>query len=235
MTELQKAPHLSRIEEERLLRVAIQAAQSDFPNQVRLRCPGSAVLKAIAHRRVSFPTAAAIDHIATCSPCFGEYTRHRREHRVRVIGRLALTCAAGLCALAVLWQYGRSQSSPQKQPIAHESPNPTITAILDFRNFTTERSGGMQAPKSAEVSHLKRDLLNIAIKLPLGMEDGVYAVQFRTRLDQPVISTVGTAAWDGSAETLTTTIDLRTLAPGEYWITIRSGNASWRKYPVVLD
>lgn len=91
------------------------------------------------------------------------------------------------------------------------------------------------APNNAEVGHLSRAVLDIAIKLPLGTEDGVYEVQFRTRADEPVISTVGTAAWDGHAEMLTTTVDLRAVAPGEYWITIRNGNAPWRKYPVILD
>src|SRR3989442_1478722 len=82
---------------------------------------------------------------------------------------------------------------------------------------------------------LKRALLNLTIKLPLGMEDGTYSVQFRTTLDQSVANATGMATWNGSAETLTTTIDLRNLKPGPYKLAIRYEGSSWHQYPVVLE
>ena len=78
-------------------------------------------------------------------------------------------------------------------------------------------------------------MLDLSIRLPIGMDDGLYSVQFRSQVGQFVVDTTGTAALDGDAETLTTTVDLRNLAPGEYTLAIRSGTSAWRVYPVVLD
>jgi hypothetical protein len=236
MEEKQTTRHLARRDERRLLKIATQAVKSDFPNPERLGCPGSGALSAVARRRLSFPDAEdVVDHIATCAPCFSEYTDHRRRYRLRVVGRVALACAACLMAVAIIWRFGPLHLSPRKQPVAHESLIPALKATLDFRNRTVERSDRVQSPNAAETPHLTRALLDIAIKLPIGMEDGVYAVQLRTRLDQPVVNATGTATWDGSVETLSTTVDLRHLAPGEYILAIRKGSSSWRLYPVVLD
>jgi len=236
MEEKQTTPHLSRRHEKRLLRIATEAIKLDFPNPERLGCPGSDALKAIARHRLSFSDADdVVDHIATCAPCFGEYTDHRRRYQFRIVGGLVLACAAGLVAIATLWQFAPTHLWPREQPMAQKSPSPVLKATLDFRNRTAERSGQVESPNDAVVPHLRRALLDMAIKLPIGMEDGAYALQFRTRLDQPVVNTAGTARWSGRAETLTTTVDLRNLAPGEYRLAIRSGSSSWRIYRVVLD
>ena len=236
MEEKQPTPHLARRDEKRLLRIATEAIKSDFPNPERLGCPGSDALKAIVRRRLTLPDADdVVDHIATCAPCFAEYTDHRRRYQFRIVGGLALACAAGLVAIAILWLFAPTHLWPREQPLAQRAPSPVLKATLDFRNRTAERSGRVQSPNDAEVPHLRRALLDMAIKLPIGMEDGVYALQFRNRLDQPVVNTAGIARWSGSAETLTTTVDLRNLTPGEYMVAIRSGSSSWRIYPIVLD
>src|SRR6266700_2510697 len=109
----------------------------------------------------------------------------------------------------------RVHRSSRKENVAQNSANLVLKATLDFQKTTVER-GPAQPPKPAEIPHLKRALLNLTIKLPLGMEDGMYSVQFRTALDQSVVNATGMATWDGSAETLTTTIDLRNRTPGPY-------------------
>ena len=75
----------------------------------------------------------------------------------------------------------------------------------------------------------------MTIKLPIGTEDGVYSVQVRDGQDQTVVDAVGTAKWDGSAEVLTTTVNLRGLRAGEYLLAIGNNGSSWRKYPVRLE
>jgi len=108
-------------------------------------------------------------------------------------------------------------------------------AVLDFRNRTVNRSDREQTAAEAAAPHLTRALLSLSINLPIGVEDGLYSVQFRNSFGQSVVNAVGTAAWDGSAETLVTAVDLRNLAPGEYILAVRQGNSAWREYAVILD
>src|SRR5229473_2121858 len=141
MEEKQTTPHLSRRDEKRLLRIATEAIKSDFPNPERLGCPGSGALNAIARGRLTIPDADdVVDHIATCAPCFGEYTDRRRQYRLRLVSTLALPCFAGLVAVAIIFRFGPAHVSPPKQPESQELSNPVIKATLDFRNRTVERS-----------------------------------------------------------------------------------------------
>ena len=235
MEERHSTAKVTRRDERRLLKIATEAVKTDFPNPERFGCPGPIALKAIARHDVSFLGAEDIvDHIATCAPCFAEYNGYRRRRRLRVVGVVVLACATGFVATAILWWVLPARRSPRKENVAQDSANLVLKATLDFQKTTVER-GPAQPPKPAEIPHLKRALLNLTIKLPMGMEDGTYSVQFRTALKQSVANTTGLAAWDGSAETLTATIDLRNLKPGLYKLAIRHEGSSWHQYPVVLE
>ena len=227
---------LTRQSERLLIRVATEAIKTDFPNPERHGCPEPTALKAIAQRHLSGPdTEDAIDHIATCAPCFDEYNRHRQRHLLLRRGRLALICAAGVVAIGAAWHFGRMNRVPEKQPVAKQAPDPVLAATLDFSNRTVERSDEVQRKPEPQAPHLRRAVLKLTIKLPIGTEDGAYSVQIWTGGDQPVAKTTGEAVWDGTAETLTTTIDLRRLAPGEFTLAIRNARWSWSTYRVFLD
>jgi hypothetical protein len=227
---------LTRQTERLLIRVATEAINTDFPNPERLGCPESTALKAIAQRHLSGPdTEDNIDHIATCAPCFEEYNRHRQRHLLLRRGRFALICAAGVVAVGVAWHFGRMNRASEKQPVAQQAYDPVLTATLDFSNRTVERSGEVQRKPEPKTPHLRRAVLKLTIRLPIGTEDGAYSVEFWTGNDQPVAKATGNAVWDGSAETLITTVDLRKLAPGEYTLAIRNARWSWSTYRVFLD
>jgi len=224
----------TRREERRLLDLATDYVKLGFPNPERLGCPGSQALKSIAGRHLKFPEAEdIIDHIATCSPCFLEYNAIRRRLRRRLVSGTALCCVVGLLLAALIWRLAMPTRT-HNEPIAHQSPT-AIKAVLDFRNRTVKRSDREQDPAEAVAPHLKRVLLNLSINLPIGVEDGFYSVQFRNQFGESVVNAEGKAAWDGSAETLVTAVDLRNLAPGEYILAVRRGNSAWRLYPVILD
>jgi hypothetical protein len=234
MEEKDTAKHFTRRDEQRLLKIATDSLRSDFPNSERHGCPGSEALQAIAGRHLEFPeTDDLVDHIATCSPCFLEYSAHRRRYRLRLVGGTALCCVAGLLLTALFWRLAMPMRS-RNETVAQLPPT-ALKAVLDFRNRTVERSDRRESPNEPSAPHLRRALLDLSIELPIGVEDGLYSVQFRNPLGQTVVNTTGTAAWDGAAETLATAVDLRSLAPGEYILAIRSGTSAWRVYPVVLD
>lgn len=234
MEEKVTAKRFTRRDEQRLLKIATESLRSNFSNPERHGCPGSEALQTIARRHLQFPGADDIvDHIATCSPCFLEYTAHRRRYRLHLLGRAALCCVAVLLVAALFWRFAPPMRS-RNETVAQHLPT-ALKAVLDFRNRTVERSDRTQSPSELSAPHLRRALLDLSIKLPVGVEDGVYSVQLRTQLGQSVVNTTGTAAWDGDAETLSTAVDLRNLVPGEYILAIRSGTSAWRVYPVVLD
>ena len=171
----------SRREERRLIESALNAVTSDFPNPERFGCPESSAVIAIAQGRLSSPeTEDVIDHIATCSPCFLEYSQHRRRHRIRVITKMALASAAGLILIAVLWRFGSAHVGHRQPPMAKDITSAPLSATLDFRNWTVQRSESAE-PYNRDVPHLTRVLVNLAIKLPVGVEDGLYQVELRTR------------------------------------------------------
>ncbi|MGB7720452.1 MAG: hypothetical protein WBL65_11165, partial [Bryobacteraceae bacterium] len=89
--------------------------------------------------------------------------------------------------------------------------------------------------RPAETPHLTRARLNLTIKLPIGTEDAVYTVQFRSNNNETVVEAVGSATWDGTAEALKIGPDLRNVPAGAYTLAIRSANSSLRLYPVVLE
>lgn len=228
--------HFSRREERRLIESALNAVTSDFPNPERFGCPESSAVIAIAQGRLSSPeTEDVIDHIATCSPCFLEYSQHRRRHRVRVITKVALASAAGLILIAVLWRFGPAYVGHRQPPMAKEMVSTPLSATLDFRNRTVERSESAEHHKRDDIPHLTRVVVNLAIKLPVGVEDGLYQVELRTRSNKTVLTSAGTAAWHEGAETLTATLDCRSVTPGEYTFAIRKGTSAWRLYPVIFD
>jgi hypothetical protein len=222
--------------ERQLIRIAAEAISTDFPNPERLGCPGSAALKAIARRHLSGPdTEDAIDHIATCATCFDEYNRHRRRHLFLRRGRVTLICAAGIVALASAWHFGRMNRVPEKLPVGQRTLDAVLTATLDLRTRTVERYAKGQHKPEPETPHLRRAVLKLTIRLPIGTEDGAYTIQFWTRDGQPVANAIGNASWDGSTEAVITTVDLRNLAPGEFILALRNGRWSWHTYRVFLD
>jgi hypothetical protein len=235
MTHKRADKELNRRDEQRIIKIATDAIAGDFENPKRFACPVASVLKAIAHRDLSTPDAEDIvDHIATCAPCFEQYSRERHSHLLRLRGGLALACAAVAVAVGIAWQFMSPHRGPGGQPV-EEAFGPALSATLDLRNSTTERSGEAGPMPDAEAPHLKRGLLKLTVKLPLGSEDGAYEIQFRTSQDQSAANSTGNAVWDGAAETLIAMIDLRKLAPGQYTLALRASGSSWRTYRIFLE
>jgi hypothetical protein len=133
------------------------------------------------------------------------------------------------------WYLGRKALSPTQRSPQQVSEVRSLTAVLDFHDSTAERSDQTPLPGSQQAPHLRRSLLNLEIQLPLGTEDGSYAIQFRNHAGGIAAQSTGIAKWDGVTETLSAQIDLRTIEPGEYKLAIRKGAASWRQYSVFVD
>jgi hypothetical protein len=236
MAKERARPKFVRRNEKDLIAVATEALASDFPNPERIGCPEARILDAVAGRRLTFSEVNdVVDHIATCSPCFDVYTGYRRQYRSRHNWKRSIAGVALLAALAATWYLGR-QVLPQvaKHPskIAEVAP---LTVVLDFHDRTAERSDQIQPSGPIAIPHLRRSLLNLQIRLPIGMEDGQYSIEFRRGDGQTAVQSTGTAKWDGSAETLIAQIDLRSIQPGKFTLAVRRGASSWRQYSILVD
>ena len=211
-----------------------EATSRDCLNPERIDCPSSDAVNAVVVRRLSLPDFDnVVDHIATCAPCLDEYNRLRHRYRLRKAGAVVLACA-GLLFLGIFWNHGRLKQHRPNEPIAKEVPAPVLAATLDYANWTAERSEQSRS-RPAETPHLTRASLDLTIKLPIGTEDGIYTVQFRSERGKLVAEAVGAAAWNGTAETLKIRTDLRNVPAGTYAVTIRAANSSLRLYAVVLE
>jgi hypothetical protein len=235
MARERAGPKFVRRNQKDLIAVARGALASDFPNPERIGCPEARILDAVAGRQMTFSEVNdVVDHIATCSPCFDVYTAYRKKYRSRHHWKRSIAGVALLAALAATWYLGR-QFLPQGAKVPQIAEVAPLTAVLDFHDRTAERSDQVQPSGSIAIPHLRRSLLNLQIRLPLGTEDGQYSIEFRRSDGQTVVQTTGTAKWDGSAETLITQIDLRSIQPGQYALAVRRAASSLRQYSIFVD
>jgi hypothetical protein len=201
-----------------------------------LDCPEASTLQAIAGRRLSFPDVDdLIDHIATCSPCFTAYSAYRKEYCSRQNRARYLFVVAFLTVVLAAWYFGHGVLWPTQRTTEQASEVTPLTAVLDFHDRTSERSDQTPPQGSQEVPHLRRSLLNVQIRLPLGTEDGQYSLQLRNNFGSIAVQTMGTATFDGIFETLSARIDLRPVEPGQYTLAMRNGASSWREFSVFVD
>jgi len=234
MSDKQERGLPARRAEKRLVKMIGEVARRDCLNPERVDCPSSDAVDAVVVRRLSFPDFDnVVDHIATCAPCLEEYNRRRYRYRLRNRGAVLLACA-GLLLLVFIWNHSPSKQHRPNEPIAKEAPAQLLAATLDYTNWTAERSE-QSRPRPAETPHLTRASLDLIIKLPIGTEDGIYTVQFRSKSDELEAEAVGAAAWNGTAEALKIRTDLRNVPAGTYTVTIRAVNSSLRYYAVVLE
>src|SRR5437868_12087088 len=96
--------HLSKKQERHLVRLGRKLMLNRHPNPQRLGCPLKAELKATALNRALLPQTkidSVIDHITICSPCFREFSRYRRNARLRTRLPLVLLACCVLVAATV--------------------------------------------------------------------------------------------------------------------------------------
>src|SRR5579864_6719032 len=111
----------SRRQERNLLRAAADAARSEFDSPERIDCPAPHTVELLARRSSSITeTPDLIDHIATCSPCFVEYSRYRSvyKRRIRIYSSLASAAALVVLWLALIRLFPGGQTSISQSEIA---------------------------------------------------------------------------------------------------------------------
>lgn len=255
---------LSRREDRALLRALREVVLTQYPNPERNGCPGTAVLEAIATKRISMLDPAH-EHVGSCSPCFKELTDLQRTlHRRNALLWAVATAGAALVVFAVLFPYFgfnrrdipherqnvQTARPSDTQPTAHTgeaipSPEPVApaatpkpqyeTALLDLRNSSASRTVGRGGPDSnTKGVEIPRALLALTVQLPFGSDAGSYEVEIRESNEQAIQSINGEAAIENGITNLFLKIDTRSLRPGEYAFAWRHVDFSWRQYPILI-
>lgn len=226
----------SPIDEELFLRAARAYALKRFPNPDRKGCLTPEEIGSIARREMSFSAIRGrAEHLATCSPCFSEYLAARgrwKRGRRYAVAILAAAASLAIVITGVTWVSSPlPPSSPTAPPVVEldrpgaQLPQP---ATLDLRPFDASR-GNPRSPASIPI--LARANLKLTVLLPAGSDEGSYDFEVRDDQSAPLVKGSGVAVIRNYVTRIETTIDLRSLSPGQFiWAVRRAGESSWRLY-----
>ena len=200
----------------------------EFPNPNRAGCPGSEILKSMAFRTLGQEQVLdSVEHLATCSPCFREYTEFRKQVEWRRNAAYIGVAAAVLVVLSfTLWGL---RSSHSVVITAHSH------VVADLRGRLTLRGEQGTEPGTGPLV-FKRGIDEVSIYLPEGSRAGPYEVAvFREDLGETLVSTTSQATSEKGMTALNATVDLSRIPSGRYLFGIRLPGIEWSYYPMVIE
>lgn len=229
---------LSRRQEKRLLTAAEAIARTEFQCPERSGCPGNQTLRLLALRDSSLqPEPDLIDHVATCSPCFIEYSRIRAAHQFRVRVSYAFISVAIVVGLVAIGRtlhvpFGRLSIS-QKE--ASPPPKPREDLVVDLRMWGAFRSGAPGSQPMQGPLRFPRARLSLSIYLPVGSEEGAYDAALVDSSERSLRQATGEARLRNFVQILPIKLDLSDVPPGLYELRIRRTAMPWNAYPLLLE
>ena len=232
---------LSCAQERIVLNAAAAVARTQYPNVDRNGCPEPIVLKQLASRRRALAVSAAlIEHLGACSPCFLDYTRLRITHKRRSRTACALAAAAVVAALLVTMPRTRGQVHPEastrnevasnRKPVELETP-----VTFDLRGRASTRGMGQTHTPSAQPLQVPRRRLSLTIYLPIGSEEGLYEVMLAKVGGESVLRSTVTATFEKPVVVLHFSVNLSNVSAGAYQLRLRQQQRYWRVYTVVVE
>jgi hypothetical protein len=219
--------HLSKREDRTLHRTIESVILTQFPNPERKDCPGTAVLRTIAKKRISMKDPA-LDHAGRCSPCFAELTDIRRA--IRKQNAMWMTGAAAAAAILIVVFFGNVWLPKSKLP----TPDvPRIAALLDLRNASASRAAHSPGSEQPPIE-IPRGRLALTINLPVGSEAGSYEVQIRQTEESASIPRSGSARIESGITKMLVEVDTTSLPSGKHDFRWRMTGFEWRSYPILI-
>jgi hypothetical protein len=232
-------------EERKILDAAQDATRTEFDFPPRIGCPDSTTLRCLARRDPSVPDSPdLVDHIATCSPCFVEYSRYRDEFKRRPRYMYALACAAVVMVVVIAATVllrapegstpHRTETAGPQPPSTRTEPAPTapIAMSVDLAALSPTRSDRTHQPQSVQ---LPPKSLRLTLRLPLSMEPGSYRVRLRDAQGANVIDMPSVGKADRGVTSVDVNLNLSAVPAGRYTLMLRPPGLSWRTYPLVIE
>src|SRR5262249_29641352 len=151
--------------EKRILDLLARGLSREFPNPQRNGCPGPVILRKIADHKLPLAEADPwLNHLSSCSPCFGEFSEMRKHAGSQRKQTLMWLAAAAMVLLAVggwLWVRNR----PRAQTAA--------VVVLDLRGRATVR-GEPPTDTGQPPLEVSRGTKHLQMDLPIGSNEGTY-------------------------------------------------------------
>lgn len=196
----------------------------EFPNPDRAGCPSSDVLKRIASHEMPLTEAEKwLDHLTSCSPCYGDYSQFQAAYQSRRT-RTLLAIAASILIVACLagWAFF----------LRHNEPLVAQTAVVDLRNRSIPR--GTEPNPAEPPLEISRAATSWNIYLPLGSSEGQYDIRIVTPSGELLFEAGGTAKLTNQITSFQ--IPTRVLASrsGRCVLQIRKTGSEWNSYPLLL-
>jgi hypothetical protein len=228
-----------------------------FPNPNRTGCPDSEFLQRVARHQVHISEIDPwIDHLCSCSECFGEFNRLKvassARRRQRVILYAAAACIVLACA-GLLWRQlsrGREGSTPIAGVVAtkpavvtgdHSGGQDVASTGADrtpfevMLNLTQSATRGEKSTNDSQIIRVPARLLECRMTLPLGSSDGLYYVRVqRATQSEVLLTSQGNATVSDGDVRLDVELDLSNMSAGGYFLSYRHAGESWHRVPIVI-
>ena len=211
-------------DERRLLDTLGRGLLKEFPNPERSGCPGADVLKRIASRTMPLNEAEKwLDHLGSCSPCYGDFSEFRRAYESRR-NRTLLAIAASILVAACIGGWFLLQK--------HTEGLMAQTAVLDLRNRSAVR--GTEPNPEEQPLEVSRSTSHWNIYLPLGSSEGSYEIRIVTETGGLLLAATGDAKLVSGIASLHVDVNPQSGSPGRYKLEIRKHAGEWNSFPVLL-
>ena len=164
-----------------------------------------------------------LDHLGSCSPCYGDFSEFRKVHELRQKRRLLAIAASILIAASVAgWVLLRR----------HNESRVAQTAILDLRNRSLSR--GTEANPLEPPLVVSRAAVRWYIYLPLGSNEGSYEIRIVTDTGGLLLAASGDAKLVSGIASFSVDVNLQSRSPGRYNLEIRKHAGEWNTFPLLL-
>jgi hypothetical protein len=214
----------SERDEKRILDALGRGLLKEFPNPDRAGCPSSDVLKRIASHEMPLAKAEEwLDHLTSCSPCYGDFTQFQAAYQRRRT-RTLLAIAASILIVACLAGWALF--------LRHSESLVAQTAFVDLRNRSLPR--GTEPNPAEPPLEVNRAATSWNIYLPLGSSEGPYDVRVVTQSGESVMTASSTAKLEDQITSLKITVTLSSTHPGRYTLQLRGRDLEWNSYAMLL-
>ena len=214
----------SERDEKRILDALGRGLLKEFPNPGRAGCPGSDVLRRIASHEMPLPEAERwLDHLTSCSPCYGDFSQFQAAHQRRRTQRLLAIAASILIVIGIAgWVLLQK----------HNESLVAQTAVLDLRNRSIPR--GTEPNPAEPPLEINQAATHWDIYLPLGSSEGQYDIRIVTPSGESLMGISGTAQLKDHVTVLQVVTNLPSTSTGQYVLQVRRVGLEWNSYKVLL-